>query len=153
MHLEQQRYDEHIEKSLEKTIKCIVDTIIESKSVSYLLREAEEQSNTGRDELEKIVRQVVLLCTRLGTQRTKFKLEPSHRLLEEEFRVASDIVEAHRLHILGYDDTRLDGSRIGIVVHPAIYAWGDNDGENYDSSRVLSRAVVWLEEHSAVGIN
>jgi len=146
MHSEQQRCDEHIDKSLEKTIKFIVDTIIESKPLSHLLRETEDQGKTRTDELEKIVRQVVFLCTRLGTQRTKFKLEPSRRLLEEEFKVSSDIMEAHRLHKLGYDDTRLDGSRIGIVVHPAICAWGDNDGENYDSSRVLSRAVVWLEE-------
>jgi hypothetical protein len=144
--LEQQSWDEHINNSLEMTVKFIVNLIIESKPLNHLLRETEDQGKTRTDELEMIVRQVVLLCTKLGTQRTNFKLETSRRLLENEFRVSSDIMEAHRLHKLGYDDTRLDGSKIGIVVHPAICAWGDNDGENYDSSRVLSRAVVWLEE-------
>ena len=145
MHLEQQPRDEQIEKSLEVIIKSIVDEI-ESQPLTKLLRDTEDGGKTRWDELAKIVRQVVFLCTRLGTQRTNFRVERPACLLGKEFRADSDNMEAHRLHRLGYDDTRLDGSKIGIVVHPAITAWGDNDGENYDSSRVLSKAVVWVEE-------
>lgn len=110
-----------------------------------LFAETTDHRETRNKALEDIVDRAVHLSTRLRTQRTNFESEKPENRLGQQFVVENDNMEAHRLHQLSYEDTSLDGWEVGIVVHPAIIAWGDNDGGGYDSGRILSKAVVWLE--------
>ncbi|KAK8160317.1 hypothetical protein BKA80DRAFT_274795 [Phyllosticta citrichinensis] len=57
-------------------------------------------------------------------------------------------MKADRLHKLDEDeeDTSIDGSKVKIVLSPTVLASGNSQGEDYDSQRVIAKAVVYLEE-------
>jgi hypothetical protein len=44
-----------------------------------------------------------------------------------------------------------DGLQVGMVVHPTIVAWGNENAENYTSNRVWIKASVWLKGVGAGG--
>jgi hypothetical protein len=52
----------------------------------------------------------------------------------------------HRLHHLDDDDEILDGHRVVLVTQPLIVAWGDENGENYDSYKIWANRTVCVEE-------
>lgn len=62
------------------------------------------------------------------------------------FNATSSVMSAHRLHKLDEDDTRLDGKKVLLVVQPAVLAFGDENGESYDQSKVWARANVLVDE-------
>jgi hypothetical protein len=51
-------------------------------------------------------------------------------------------MSAHRLHQLDEDDDFLDGQRVLACMQPAVLAFGNESGENYDTSKVWASAVV-----------
>lgn len=65
-------------------------------------------------------------------------------LLKEPFHIGSDECEAHAAHKLEEDDKSKDGMLIQMVVEPAILAYGNEQGESYEVSKVWGKAVVWL---------
>lgn len=68
---------------------------------------------------------------------------PSLKL--EQFKVSSPSMEAHPSQGLDDDeDNKLDGSRVEVVIHPALLAFGNDDCENYHIARVWAKAVVLL---------
>jgi hypothetical protein len=54
-------------------------------------------------------------------------------------------MSAHRLQQLDEDDERLDGNRILACIQPAVLAFGNESGENYDTSKLWANAVVLVE--------
>ncbi|KAK2875389.1 hypothetical protein FQN49_001638 [Arthroderma sp. PD_2] len=62
------------------------------------------------------------------------------------FKVNSPYICAHRLQKLDADDTRLDGHALLATIQPAIIAYGDCDGENYDERKVWLKGIVFVEE-------
>ena len=56
----------------------------------------------------------------------------------------SDLLEAHAVHNLENGDERMDGMPVQMVVEPAIIAWGNEQGENYDARKIWAKAVVWM---------
>ena len=60
------------------------------------------------------------------------------------FEVSSPTMEAHRLHRLDDEDQSMDGRLIKVVTQPALIIHGNSDGKDYNTSRVLVKAVVCL---------
>ncbi len=130
-----------------KRVAKILAAAVEFGPLRLLMREVSEADNNERREaLQAILEQAAWLFIRLRTQRPIFQLDDQRNCLGKEFKTVSNIVEADALHKLEDSDHRLDKSIVGIVVFPAIQAHGDSNGESLDSYRVLSKAVVWLEE-------
>jgi hypothetical protein len=101
-----------------------------------------------REGLQAILEQAAWLFIRLRAQRAIFQYDEPKNCLGQEFNTVSNRAEAHAIHKLEDNDHRLDKSIVRIVVSPAILARGDRNGERLGSNRVLSKAVVWLEEQA-----
>ena len=46
--------------------------------------------------------------------------------------------------LAGPDGAILDGRRVQAVIQPAIVAYGNEDGTNYDRHKIWAKAVVWV---------
>ncbi|KAF3480817.1 uncharacterized protein GIQ15_06164 [Arthroderma uncinatum] len=121
-------------------------TIFHTGPARYLFRKIPSDQETVRlDKLRDIFLDASELSTRLWTQRTYMKSQNLPSLKLEPFQVSSPSMEAHPSQGLDDDeDSKLDGSRVEVVVHPAILAFGNDDCENYHIPRVWAKAVVLL---------
>ncbi|RJE20276.1 hypothetical protein PHISCL_07385 [Aspergillus sclerotialis] len=98
----------------------IVDGLIASKPICWLLKSlTEEEERERRNYLLAIYQKVAEISTHHAAARGCFDF---HRLegLEQTFQEASDMLRAHVYHFLPKGDTKLDGRRVLLVVHPAI---------------------------------
>lgn len=75
-------------------------------------------------------------------------MKPCSQRKLPEFHVSNPQMSAHRLHQLDEDDTQLDGKPILLFVQPAVLAYGNEDAENYDCSKVWARATVIIDAGS-----
>ncbi|PGH03862.1 hypothetical protein GX51_03850 [Blastomyces parvus] len=96
--------------------------------------------------LQNLYHMAAKLALSLWAQRTY--MEPCSRRKFPEFHISNPHLSAHRLHHLDEDDTRLDGKPILLFVQPAILAYGNEDAENYDCSKVWARATVIIDAES-----
>lgn len=62
------------------------------------------------------------------------------------FHVANPAMSAHRLHQLDEDDPKLDNKKTLLVVQPAIIAFGSENAEYYDRSKIWAPAIVVVDE-------
>lgn len=109
------------------------------------LPEPENQAGVTRrsDDLHSLYHQAAELALSLWAQRTSIACYGQQHL--HEFNSSSPFMTAHRLQHLDEDDTRLDGRKILMCIQPAVLAFGNEDGEDYDKSKVWAKAVVLLE--------
>ncbi|KAK8161279.1 hypothetical protein IWX90DRAFT_487855 [Phyllosticta citrichinensis] len=107
-----------------------------------------EDRYTRNFELFKLVTRSANLYGRLQTQRTSYFWTSADSCLGDRFSVSLPHMKADRLHKLDEDeeDTSIDGSKVKIVLSPTVFASGNSQGEDYDSQRVIAKAVVYLEE-------
>ncbi|KAK2855715.1 hypothetical protein FQN49_004911 [Arthroderma sp. PD_2] len=121
-------------------------TIFHTGPARYLFRKIPSDQETVRlHKLRDIFMDASELSARLWTQRTYMKSQHLPSLKLEPFQVSSPSMEAHPSQGLDDDeDSKLDGSRVEVVVHPAILAFGNDDCENYHVARVWAKAVVLL---------
>jgi hypothetical protein len=96
-----------------------------------------------RKELFEIIQATGELFSSLWKQKVHIetRLEDFHR---KPFNVASNQLESHPALHLEEGDTKMDGSLIEMVVQPAILAWGNEEGKDYNEYKVWAKAVVWL---------
>lgn len=95
------------------------------------------------EQLLAIIRSAGELSSSLWKQ--KVYIEPrstSYRGMP--FRASSKEMTAHPAQRLEEDDNRMDGCPIQMVVQPAIFAFGNEEGKHYHLSKVWAKAVVWL---------
>jgi len=113
-----------------------------------LLREPESQAEVIRrsDDLYRLYHQAGGLALSLWAQRTVIASHGLQRL--HKFRASSSLMTAHRLHHLDEDDKRLDGRKILLCIQPAVLAFGNENGENYDKSKVWAKAIVLVEDNA-----
>ncbi|EGD88097.2 hypothetical protein H112_04579 [Trichophyton rubrum D6] len=52
----------------------------------------------------------------------------------------------HRIHRLDEGENKLDGKEILVIIQPAVVAFGNDDGENYDKRKVWSPAIVLVND-------
>lgn len=98
------------------------------------------------DELTQLFVQAGQLAVRLWCQRPALKCLYLDELAAQRFEAGSDILQPHLLHKHSDPlDTSLDGILPKIIIHPAIMISGTHEAEDYDQSRVLEKAVVWLD--------
>lgn len=106
---------------------------------------SDEELEKMKRELSNIIFDAGEVSAHLWTQRTMIN---ALRLFHcPNFKINHSVLTAHRLHQLDDDDHRLDGKSVIGVIHPAILAWGDNEGGNYNNKyKVLSKAVVMVDD-------
>ena len=68
----------------------------------------------------------------------------SEKFQKTSFAIDSDLIMAHPVHSLEDGDSRMNGHSIQMVVQPAILAYGNEEGKNYEEFKVWAKAVVWL---------
>lgn len=128
-----------------KNISKLFALALESGPLHLLLRQEKPAEQSERSEaLRSIIERAAWLFIKLRTQRTEFKLDESKNYLGQRFEVRSDVMKADKLHRLEDDDRSMDGGTVDIVVFPVILGFGDSSGGRLDTSRVLSKAVVWV---------
>jgi hypothetical protein len=107
-----------------------------------LLRTIADETSlrTRNAELQKLYDRAGKLALSLWAQRASIKCYGLSRL--QTFNSSSPMMSAHRLHQLDEDDDFLDGQRVLACMQPAVLAFGNESGENYDTSKVWASAVV-----------
>ncbi|GFF73946.1 hypothetical protein IFM53868_01199 [Aspergillus udagawae] len=95
---------------------------------------------TRNAELQKLYHRAGKLALSLWAQRATIKCYGLSQL--QKFSSSSPTMSAHRLHQLDEDDECLDGRKILACMQPAVLAFGNESGENYDTSKVWASAVV-----------
>ena len=124
---------------------CKIMQHFESSDAKYLYRQCDEQDKSKRwEQLLEIFRSTGELTSKLWSQKVFISVLGAKELLKQPFKVSSKEFEAHASHKLEGGDTSLDGMSIQLVVEPAIVAWGNEQGESYDTRKVWSEGVVWL---------
>ncbi|KAH8689554.1 hypothetical protein BGW36DRAFT_308588 [Talaromyces proteolyticus] len=115
---------------------------------SLLLRQASKPGSGDKctQDVQKLYHEVAEFALLLWTQRTFIKLYSQHEL--PKFYISNPKTEAHSLHHLDEDDTRLDGKDVLLFVQPAVVAFGNEDAENYDRSKIWAPATVMVDERS-----
>lgn len=117
-----------------------------SGPVSMLLRPiTNDGSYTSRmKELIALYIQAAQLASSLWAQRTYMDCWGQQRL--PVFQIANPALSAHRLHQLDEEDLKLDGKKTLLVVQPAIIAFGSENAEYYDRSKIWAPAIVVVDE-------
>lgn len=111
----------------------------------HLLHTVQEDATSDRvQRLENIFQAAGNLSCQLWTQRTYFECQGLQDLKDELLSIDSEILEMHPLVHLDEAPARLNERPITMVVNPLVKAWGTDEAEDYDQSRVWAKAVVWL---------
>jgi hypothetical protein len=110
--------------------------------VQLLLRTIADETNlrTRNSELQKLYHRAGKLALSLWAQRASIKCYGLSQL--QTFSSSSPTMSAHRLHQLDEGDECLDGRRVLACMQPAVLAFGNENGENYDTSKIWASAVV-----------
>ncbi|KAK8210719.1 hypothetical protein IWZ01DRAFT_571371 [Phyllosticta capitalensis] len=99
------------------------------------------------DELYQIVFAACLIKIHLSTQRILYEWLPMSNFLDQQFQARSDFVKADQRNKLeDEEDGRCDGKAIRIIRSPLVIARGNGSGEDYDKTRTICRAIVWIED-------
>ena len=134
-------------KRKEKFYRHLV-TRFETSSAHVLFRRDINEENLveRRTQLMEIFKAAGQVFTSLWSQRECLGAWGRETYLKTPFQIDNPEVEPHASHKLDTEDgdKRMDGMPIQLVVEPAIVAWGNKRGENYDHPKIWSRAVVWL---------
>lgn len=119
----------------------------DQQSMQCLLRVMDNASfEKFTDELTQLFTQAGQLSVRLWSQRPALKCLYLDEFAAHQFKAGSDVLQPHLLHKHSDPlDTSLDGILPKIIIHPAIMISGTHEAEDYDQSRVLEKAVVWLD--------
>lgn len=116
---------------------------------SYLLRPLDEIASRSQfEDLVYIIRTARDLSAMLWAQKTHMftrKLDQDGSLI---FRTDSASIRAHPCMCLDKSDHQFDGRPVQLVIEPAIYASGNEDGKNYDQWKVRLPAVGWLSKEN-----
>lgn len=115
--------------------------IFDSVNVRVFYRLSDDHQR--RKELYEIIRALGELSSSLWKQKVNIVCWGLDRFQDEPFTVASDLMIAHPAYRLDEGDSRLDGLPVQMVVQPAILAYGNEEGKNYDHYKVWAKAVVW----------
>lgn len=114
-----------------------------------LLRTLEPDSDVVKERaktLRDIFMNAVSIATTLWTQRAFLNCHGIKQLESMPFDIESQIMEAHPLNKVDYQNPQNNGRKIGIVIRPSLLACGEDNHEGYDVNafRVLAKALVWL---------
>lgn len=105
-----------------------------------------EQLEPAREQLDMIIRDAAELNTKLWTRKARIEVGSLTSFDNHEYSHQSGYVEAHPLHgrDLEDDPAALNGYETILLCSPVVTAWGNADGEKYDTYRVLKKGIAWL---------
>lgn len=134
----------HTEECRQKVCSRHAKSFLEGPGRHLLQITKSDATSDRAQRLEKIFQMAGTLSCQFWTQRTYFKCRGLPELTHEPFSIDSPIMELHPLIHLDETPARLDGHPIAMVVNPLVEVEGTDEAENYDQTRVLAKAVVWL---------
>lgn len=114
----------------------------DSSSARVLYRPSD--GSQRQKELYNIIRTAGELFASLWKQKVFIASWGLEKFQFKKFSSASNEMMAHPAHNLEDGDDRLDGCRVRMVVHPAIVAYGNEEGHNYHEYKVWAKASVWV---------
>ncbi|KIV85371.1 hypothetical protein PV11_01071 [Exophiala sideris] len=119
-----------------------------------LLRDVSREELSWREEgLSSIVKLAWRLSQRLAVQYPYVDVSSLKLLEEEHFMQGHPKFAAHRGMKLkdaeddsGHDpqDIGIHGKKIDLVIEPLLQRYGDANGENYSTTKILYKAMVWV---------
>jgi hypothetical protein len=114
----------------------------------WLLKSTVDQYRSEQQEsLLELIREAGKFSTNLWMQRTVTECWGLLQLPSSPFSLHSPIMRLHESQRNREADNTLDGLQVGMVVHPAIVAYGNENAENYSwQPRVWMKASVWVED-------
>ena len=115
-----------------------------SRTYQHLYRQ-DVDSKKRESELFSIIQSVGKLSSTLWKQKVFISSFPG-RHIGQPFQTTSNEPEQHPAQRVGEGDSQVDGRLIQMVVQPAILAFGNEDGKDYDHSKVWAKGIVWLHE-------
>ncbi|KDB20986.1 hypothetical protein H109_07065 [Trichophyton interdigitale MR816] len=98
------------------------------------------------DDLCHIFACAMQLSLSLWCQRTQMACNSVFAGNTRAFLHTDPSMIAHRLHQLDEGENKLDGKEILLIIQPAVVAFGNEDGENYDKQKIWSPAIVLVNE-------
>lgn len=141
------RYQGDCNQKINSFAEVFVECFEAGELAPFLRKISSRESMTRMTMLQDIVCKAARLFIRLRAQRYVLQLANEEDLLRERFKVCHPLMEADRLLSLHYDDRRLDGARVDVLVSPAICLIEDGNG-GAKTTRVLSKAIVWVRDDS-----
>jgi hypothetical protein len=119
--------------------------LFDSGPARVLYRQCDSQHASQRHkELLEIMRTAGQLFISLWKQKVFIAAWGLEKFQKMPFSIASNEMMAHPAMGLEEGDTRMDGWPVQMVVQPAIVAFGNEDGSNYNEYKVWAKALVWL---------
>ena len=118
----------------------------EDSEAQLLLRQVSAEARRQRyEELYSIFRDAGELFAGLWTQKVWIKTWDIEDLKDKRYSSRSKDMELDVSYGLSdANDSFLNGRRVQAVIQPAIVAYGNENGTNYDRHKVWSKAVVWV---------
>jgi hypothetical protein len=114
-------------------------SVRELENSPYVVFLKNEWSNECREQMIEFWFQATEIFTQLQTQLPQVYWPDVRRNQYAGLRFDEQFAEAHRSQAFG-DDYK--GRRIEVIISPFVSLWGNEDGEQYDKERVVSKAVV-----------
>ncbi|OJD36464.1 kinesin heavy chain [Diplodia corticola] len=136
----------HPVDSLKSRYNHLMHVIRRDIASMFIRQMGQDEDHRCSLELQQLIIRAMKLSHRLQTQRADYVWCPPSDLLGTRFDVRSPKLAADRLVKLeDEDDKSHNGKNIQLVVSPAVEKFGDSNGENLDTSRFLTKAVVFLD--------
>ncbi|KAF2137318.1 uncharacterized protein K452DRAFT_302076 [Aplosporella prunicola CBS 121167] len=123
----------------------MVDKFIYGSAYFFLNSLTGQEEAARKSDLHALFLRAGNINGRIQSQLTHFEWVYQGMLLNHPFSVHSLYMKADRFHKLEDDEDKShDGDAVKIIVSPMVKVYGDSNGENYESGRLLVKAVVWL---------
>ena len=130
--------DENVTNHLRWKCEMAVRELENSPYVAFLKK---EWSDEYREQMVEFWFQATEIFTQLQTQLPRASWPDVTQNQYAGLGFNEQYAEAHRSQAFG-DDYR--GKRIEVIISPFVSLWGNEDGEQYDKERVVSKAVVLI---------
>jgi hypothetical protein len=114
---------------------------------SLLMEKLPENEEFARfEELAQMIRTAGEVSAVLWAQNAQMR--PSKRDIEGEFIFGNDStsIRAHPCMCLGKSNRQYDGRRVQLIIEPALFAAGSENGKNYDQLKIRLPAIGWLSK-------
>lgn len=112
------------------------------------------KSVTGRealkrhDELFSMCREAGNLAYKLWSQKARMTVAKFSRN-SKHFNIESPFMQPHASMLCGYDSHEYDGIAVQLCIEPAIIAYGNERGQEYDDYKIWAPAIVWIAKEMA----
>lgn len=105
-----------------------------------------DKSRTRLEDLVHLIRTTGDLSAELCEQKAQMRSSKRDLRTEFLFSIDSPSIKARPCMCLETGDRRYDGRRVQLIPEPALLAAGNEDGKNYDQSKIRMPGIGWLSK-------